>query len=483
MTRYVKIALFFIVLGSAGAAYIIISADGLSNFNIQSYEVVLADATGLSTRSKIYLAGVAVGRVMNITLAENEAILQVGFLKKVQLRENARLSRRSSSILGTSVLVLDPGAEPSPILPPGGRINAAKETGDISQVMGTVQDLGGQISQLLRDFQDNQLAMLSISLETFNAIAQKINSQSDAELGRVSRILESVAVITERVERILAQGEDTGIGPAADIYATLENIRRISDDIRQGQGNVGQAIYDDKLYSSILSTVEQVDVAVLKLQTALDSIATVADSAGGVIDNAGVIVERAVGLGIEVDTSGSYNVVAGQVQAGASIRLTPASDDRWYRIGVSSVPDGLASRTVKETSVGGSSTVERITETKYSTFAVDAELARRFGLVTLRGGLFENTAGLGLDIQPIRWVSLSGDIFNFRSGEAPNLRGTVTVYPFFDPNSDKPWNWVYLKGGITNTLSDNRDFFLGGGIRFADREIKGLIGLVPALNN
>jgi phospholipid/cholesterol/gamma-HCH transport system substrate-binding protein len=483
MTRYVKIALFFIVLGSAGAAYIIISADGLSNFNIQSYEVVLADATGLSTRSKIYLAGVAVGRVMDITLAENEAILQVGFLKKVQLRENARLSRRSSSILGTSVLVLDPGAEPSPILPPGGRINAAKETGDISQVMGTVQDLGGQISQLLRDFQDNQLAMLSISLETFNAIAQKINSQSDAELERVSRILESVAVITGRVERILAQGEDTGIGPAADIYATLENIRRISDDIRQGQGNVGQAIYDDTLYSSILSTVEQVDVAVLKLQTALDSIATVADSAGGVIDNAGVIVERAVGLGIEVDTAGSYNVIAGQVQAGASIRLTPASDDRWYRIGVSSVPDGLASRTVKETSVGGSSTIERITETKYSTFAVDAELARRFGLVTLRGGLFENTAGLGLDIQPIRWVSLSGDIFNFRSGEAPNLRGTVTVYPFFDSNSDKPWNWVYLKGGITNSLSDNRDFFLGGGIRFADREIKGLIGLVPALNN
>jgi phospholipid/cholesterol/gamma-HCH transport system substrate-binding protein len=483
MTRYVKIALFFIILGSAGAAYIIVSADGLSDFNTQMYEVVLDDATGLSTRSKIYLAGVAVGRVRDITLAENEAVLRVAFLKNIVIRENARLSRKSSSILGTSVLTLEPGGEPSPILLPGGRIESVKDSGDISAVMGTVQDLGGQISQLLRDFQENQLALLSVSLETFNSIARKVNDQSGAELERVSRILESLAVITGRVERILAQGEETGIGPAADVYAALENIRKITDDIRRGQGNVGQALYDDQLYSNILSTVHEIDVAAIKLQTALDSINSVAESAETVIEDAGVIVERAVGLGIEVDTSGSYNVLAGAVQAGASIRLTPASDDRWYRIGVSSVPGGIASRTVTKTTAGGSSTVEDVTETRYSTFAIDAELARRFGYVTVRGGLFENTAGLGLDIQPVRWVSASADVFNFSSGEAPNLRGTITFYPFFDPDSDKPWNWIYLKSGINNSLSDNRDFFLGGGIRFADREIKGLIGLVPALNN
>lgn len=483
MTRYVKIALFFIVLGCAGAAYIIVSADGLSDFNTQMYEVVLDDATGLSTRSKIYLAGVAVGRVRGITLAENEAILRVAFLKRIVIRENARLSRKSSSILGTAVLTLEPGEEPSPVLPPGGRIESVKNSGDLNAVMGTVQDLGGQISQLLRDFQENQLALLSVSLETFNAIAQKVNAQSDAELERVSRILESVAVITGRVERILAQGEETGIGPAADVYATLENIRRITDDIRQGQGNVGQALYDDQLYSNILSTVQQIDVAALKLQTALDSITSVAESAETVIEDAGVIVERAVGLGIEVDTSGSYNVLAGEVQAGASLRLTPASNDRWYRIGLSSVPDGIASHRRTEKITNEIREVEDVTETKYSTFAIDAELARRFGYVTVRGGLFENTAGFGLDIQPVRWVSASADVFNFRGGEAPNLRGTVTFYPFFDPDSDKPWNWIYLKGGVSNSLSSDRDFFLGGGIRFADREIKGLVGLVPALNN
>ncbi|MCL2067028.1 MAG: MlaD family protein [Treponema sp.] len=487
VSHYTKIALFFIVLGTAGSVYIISSANGMNDFNTIEYETVLADATGLSTRSKIYLAGVVVGRVKGIRLSENEAVLRIILMKNIQPREDAQISRKSSSILGTSILTLEPGSTSMPVIQPGGMVVSVRETGDINAVIDTVQDLGGQLSQILRDFQENQLALLSISLENFNSIAQKVNAQSDQELERVSRILESVALITERMERMLAQADNNGTGPAGDIYITLENIRMITDEIRQGRGNMGQAIYDDQLYEIILSAMQKIEVAVVKLQDTLDTINTVAASAGPVIESAGVIVDRAAGLGIQLDTTGSYMMSANQVQAGASIRLVPASNDRWYRIGVSSVPDGYSTRTVMETTTtdnSGTETVhEDITETKYSVFTVDAEIARRFNYLTIRGGVYENTAGLGLDIQPLRWASASAEVFNFKTGERPNLRGTLTVYPFFDPESDKPWNWVYLKGGINDSLNDSRDFFVGGGIRFSDREIKGLVGLVPVFNN
>jgi phospholipid/cholesterol/gamma-HCH transport system substrate-binding protein len=256
----------------------------------------------------------------------------------------------------------------------------------------------------------------------------------------------------------------------------------ITGEIRSGQGNVGQAIYDNQLYENILSAVQRIETAAAQLQTTLGTIDTAAVNANKVIDNANVIVERAVGLGLQVDTSGSYNFMAKQVQAGASIRLNPASNDRWYRIGVYSVPNGYDTRRVKETfdESGNRIDYEDVTETRYS-FAVDAEIARRFGFLTLRGGLLENSAGLGLDFQPLRWVSLSGEVFNFKTGKPPNVRGTLTLYPFFDPESDKPWKWIYLKGGINDSLSDKRDYFIGGGVRFADREIKGLVGLLPVL--
>ena len=481
---YVKIAVFFIVLGGAGTVYIITSADGLSDFKTQEYKTIVADATGLSTRSKIYLAGVAVGRVKGITLEENEAMLRLVLLRNVQPREDARITRKSSSILGTSTLTLELGNESYPIIPPGGIIISSRDASDVNAVMGTVQDLGGQISQLIKEFQENQLALLAISLETFNSVAQKINAQTDAELERISRILESMALITERMERIMAQNERDGTGPAGDIFLTLENIRIITDEIRQGRGNVGQTIFDDQLYESILSAVQRIEVAVLKLQGTLDTINTVAESAGTVIDNASVIVGQAAGLGVQVDTSGAYLIVTNQVQANASIRLIPASNDRWYRVGVSSLPNGLTTHTVKEvTNEQGEYTSRDITETAYSTFAVDAEIARQFKVLTVRGGLYENTAGLGLDLQPLNWIGASAEVFNFRTGEMPNLRGTLTIFPFFDPNSDKPWNWVYIKGGVSNSLTNSRDYFVGGGVRFADREIKGLVGLVPALNN
>jgi phospholipid/cholesterol/gamma-HCH transport system substrate-binding protein len=478
VSRYVKIALFFIVLGTAGAIYLVLSSDGLSAFNTKLYRVTLQDATGLSTRSKIYLAGVAVGKIEEIVLDGNEAHLQVAFLKNVEIHGDARIARKASSILGTSILTLDPGTELTPLVPAGGEISADRDTRDMNAVLELVQQMGGQITEILREFQNNQMQLLAISLETFNSIAGKINSQTDAELERVSRILESAAVITERTERLLANGEDDIEGSVSEIRAALENIRAITGEIRMGQGNLGLALYDDRLYGGLLSTVGKTEQAVEKLQLALDNFNTVAVNVNGVVSSAGEIVDRANNLGIQVDARAGYDLLSKNVRAGAAIRLDPASGDRWYRIGVSTVPDGISSRTVKETIENGTLTVKDTTETRY-TVAVNAELARSFGPLTIRGGMLENTAGLGLDIQPVRWVSFSGEIFDFKTGEAPNLRSTVTVYPFFDPNGDKPWNWLYIQAGVNDTLRDERDYFIGGGVRFYDREVKGLVGLAP----
>jgi phospholipid/cholesterol/gamma-HCH transport system substrate-binding protein len=482
-SRYIKIAVFFISLGIAGSVYIIVSADGLSDFNTKLYEVVLPDATGLSTRSKVYLAGVAVGRVRGIKLEDNAARLKVAFLKDIEIRGDARIARKASSILGTSVLNLEPGTELSPIIPPGSTINSDKNASDITAVIGVVQEIGAQLSQVIQDLQENQLALLSLSLENFNAIVSKVNAESDAELEKISRILESVALITGQVEKMLADSGRAPSGESGDIFAAIANLRQISDEIRGGRGNFGQAVYDDRLYESLLAAVQRAEAAAAEMQGTLANVSSLAKNADGVVADAGIIVKKAVGLGVQVDTSARYDFKAEQMRAAASIVLEPESKDRWYRIGVSTAPNGVVSRTVREiTDASGAVTLRDTTKTDY-TFAVDAELARRFGIVTLHGGLLESTAGLGLDIQPIRWVSLSGEVFDFKKGDKPNLRGALTVYPFFDPDSNKPWNWLYIRGGVNDALKESRDYFIGGGLRFSDAEVKGLVGLVPALNN
>jgi len=488
-SKYIKIALFFIVLGGTGAAYIVLSATGISPFNTNIYDVILEDASGLSTRSKIYLAGVSVGKVQGIQLNGTEARVKLAFLKDIELREDAIISRKPSSLLGTAVLSLDPGSPRSRVIPPGSLIKSVPPAGDLNSALSMVGDIGGQVSGILDEFRTNQLALIAVSLDAISSIAGKIDASSDTQLDRISRILESAALISERTERLLRNSEVSITGSFTDIYEAVANIRSITAEIASGRGNIGEAVYDDSLYSSILATVAKTDDAAGKLGTALDNISTLVKTtdglvrtADGVIANAGEIVDKALGLGIQVDTNARYDIIAQNMRASASIRLDPRSNDRWYRIGVSSAPDGVSSRTVKETTdITGNITREDTTETQYS-ISVDAELARKFGFVTLRGGLLESTAGIGLDVQPFKWLNFSGEVFHFKAGEMPNLRSSVTFYPFFDPDSDKLWNWIYIRGGVNNTLSGNRDFFIGGGLRFADKEVKGLVGLVPVFN-
>jgi len=483
-TSYMKIALFFVVLGGAGAGYVVLTSNGMSPFNTKTYETSIPDATGLSSRSKIYLAGVPVGQVQDIQLRGTEAYLKIAFLKNVEIRQNALISRKPSSLLGTSVLSLDPGTDLVPIVAPGSFIKSAPTQGDIDSAMGMVQNVGGQVNQLLEDFRTNQMILLQASLETINSIAKKIDSQTESQLDRVSRILESTALITERTEKLLQNGDSDISGSMSDIHEALANIRSITGEIAAGKGNLGQTVYDGQLYSNILSAAEKTNEAAGKLGDALGNISNLAKNADGVVSNAGEIVNKALGLGFQVDANARYDILAKTARAGAFLRLDPASNDRWYRIGVTSAPNGVASRTVKETydDQGNRTGYEDTTETKYDV-SVDAELARIFGPFTLRGGLLDSTAGIGIDLQPLNWLSVSGEVFHFQTGKLPNLRGTLTFYPFFNPDSNKPWNWFYLRGGIDNSLNGSRDYFFGGGLRFADREVKGLVGLAPIFSN
>lgn len=444
-TGYLKIGLFFMSLGIGGFAFVVMSSDGFNQFNTRVYDVILEDATGLSTNSKVYMAGVPVGKIRSIDLSGNHALIRIAFLDTIELRQNASLSRKSSSILGTSILDLSPGSELYPVLKAGSQIQSIPSSGDINSVMTTVQTLGKDLTVLLKEFQEGQLKLLSVSLETFNAIALKINDQTDEELARISRILESTAIITERLERIVSGNEANIQVAVTEMRLAAENIRMVTEDIKNG------------------ATLTKIDSAIDEVTLLAQNASLLAKNADAVVLQASDIVAKASGLSVDFEARTDYHLLAGNVVAMAGLRLEPRTKDRWYRVGV------------------GQASISSSDNQGSKPLVVDAEIARKWGLVTLRGGLYASTAGFGLDINPATWVSFSNEVFDFKSGAAPNLKSTLIVYPFFDPLSNKPWNWLYFRAGVSSVLRNDRDYFVGAGIRFADEEIRGLLGLIPAL--
>src|SRR5580658_6175543 len=104
-----KVGLFVLLTGAAAyGVYRFVSptVSGANGYTVHAY---IHDATGLATRSRVTIAGIAVGTLEAIKLERGEARLDVKVRTDVVLYENATLGKKSASLLGESVVVLTPG--------------------------------------------------------------------------------------------------------------------------------------------------------------------------------------------------------------------------------------------------------------------------------------------------------------------------------------------------------------------------------------
>ena len=111
---------------------------------------------------------------------------------------------------------------------------------------------------------------------------------------------------------------------------------------------------------------------------------------------------------------------------------------------------------------------ERITETKDDQVKFTLEYARRYAFWTGRFGLMENTGGVGMDVEFFKdALKISADVFDFSADKWPRLKGSV-MYTLFDV--------FFVTAGVDDVINQRgRDYFVGAGFRFTDKDIKTLL--------
>src|SRR5580704_10695411 len=108
-TQAAKVGLFIALTGAAAYGiyrYVSPEVSGSAGYTVHAY---IKDATGLAQRSRVTIAGIPVGTLESIRLEHGEARLDVKVKKDVDLYENGTLGKKSTSLLGESVIVLTPG--------------------------------------------------------------------------------------------------------------------------------------------------------------------------------------------------------------------------------------------------------------------------------------------------------------------------------------------------------------------------------------
>jgi phospholipid/cholesterol/gamma-HCH transport system substrate-binding protein len=146
---------FFVLVGIACLGYLAIKLGKLEVLGNSGYTVYadFPSVAGLKNGDPVEIAGVRIGRVETIGLAEDRARLQLRLQDNVQLQEDVIASVRARGLIGDKFVLITPGASEK-IIPPGGRIRETDSPPDIPDLIGKF--VGGDLTSKSDKKDENQ---------------------------------------------------------------------------------------------------------------------------------------------------------------------------------------------------------------------------------------------------------------------------------------------------------------------------------------
>jgi len=135
----------FVLVGIISLSYLTIRLGKLEIFGNNGYVVYadFASVAGLKIGDPVEIAGVKVGKVETISLADDRARLNLRLEPKVQLQEDVIASVRARGLIGDKFVMITPGAADK-LLKPGDKIRETESPPDISEVIGKY--VGGDLT-------------------------------------------------------------------------------------------------------------------------------------------------------------------------------------------------------------------------------------------------------------------------------------------------------------------------------------------------
>jgi phospholipid/cholesterol/gamma-HCH transport system substrate-binding protein len=144
-TRTEIIVGFFVLVGIACLGYLAIKLGKLEVLGNSGY-IVYADfpsVAGLKIGDPVEIAGVKVGRVDAMGLADDRARLHLRIQDDVKLQEDVIASVRARGLIGDKFVLITPGASDK-IISPGGKIRETESPPDIPDLIGKI--VGGDLT-------------------------------------------------------------------------------------------------------------------------------------------------------------------------------------------------------------------------------------------------------------------------------------------------------------------------------------------------
>lgn len=439
-----KVGIFaLLTIGLITLSTVKVGEGGLFSLGGYRLHATLDNAVGLDPKTPVQLAGIPVGYIEGVKLAEDGRRARITIYikdREIRVPVGTEIKVRAKGFLGDTYLELIPGQVDGDTIPPDGDLLYGGAGGDINLLLSEFTEIAKDIKAVtssLKDLTAGEDAPIRRTVGNLDRFAETIRELVEQNQRNINLIASNTAELTSVVRDLVVSGR-------GDVEESLSNVASITRKIDEGQGTVGQLINNRE-------TIDKVNEAV-----------------GGLNQALGGLNRLQTEIGYHTEYLGAQKEFKHYVH----LNLLPRPDEAFLLEFVEdrSASPTRVSRTSTVTAGGTTSTVTSDTETiERNKFRISAQLAKKFYDFTLRGGIIESRGGVGVDYDkgPIG-LSASAFDFNTQSGNKPHLKltGKVKVTPS-----------LYLVGGGDDFLNPNQktDWFVGAGIQLVDEDIKSLL--------
>jgi phospholipid/cholesterol/gamma-HCH transport system substrate-binding protein len=502
MSREAKVGIF-VVLGLVVLIYFTFRVSKWGGIGEKGYKLTVdfGSASGLEPKANVKMAGVPVGKVEEIQLVGNHARLVLRIKDGIRIPTDSVASIQTQGLLGEKYVEILPGKQTEQMLPAGGRIANTLAPLNLDEMVRKLSLIADDVKR----FTDSLAG--SIGTEE----GKKSLSDILRNIREASGVLRNVTVGNEeRLNRILANMDtlstdlkDISSSNKEDLRATIANLRvfsqtlkeetpdlakkleamgeQVSGVIGENRENIKESITNLKYASAkldnTLSSAEKVLAKIERGEGTLGKLVndnTTVTFMNDTLEGINRYVRKTESLKTFLDYRLEYQTESSEYKHYANLRLQPSAD-KYYLIGIVDDPRGKLSTSDATTTSNGVTTITQREE--YSNkLKLSAQVAKRFSGLTLRGGVLESTGGVGVDYEVLKdRLTVGVDAFDFtrKGGQPPHLKAFG--------NYDIVKN-LFITGGVDDILNNDknlRTLFFGFGIKFADEDLKTVLGAVP----
>lgn len=447
----------------------------------QRLDAVFKSVAGLDDKASVRIAGVRVGRVDGVGLEGSQARITLALDKPLPLTQGTTARIASLGLLGEKYIELIPGPPNAPPLPPNAVLIGSTPPGfdeamaklndigsSIQQITGSLggSDLGGNVNKLLDDIRLTSAELRALIAENRANVGSTIRNfdQFSATLAReLPRLADQMNRALDQISAVVAENRGDLKGSMGNIrelteklQTSADNLNQITGKIASGEGTIGKLVNDEEAYNDLTSTLDSIKGGVETLSGTL-----------GAVNK----------FKIDLDMQGFYLQDPEESQTSLRVDIDPQDEKHLYRAGIVSSPYGKRREKTETVTVTGPDGIPVTTTTTKLTEEKSYSATALFGFkapydARLFAGIIEGTGGAQVDYPlPVfdRRLLVSFEAFDFNRPNDLSPRLRLTGRYQFHPN-------LYLIGGYDDPL-ENESFFLGGGIRWNDENIKYLLGL------